>query len=219
QKFPMPTLWKFLLHYNYITEDPDAIKAVDITLKNMFFGGIYDHLGGGFARYSTDENWAVPHFEKMLYDNAQLVDVYSQAWLKTKDPIYKQVVYESLDFVARELTASNGAFYSSLDAQTDGEEGKYYVWTEAEIDRYLGKNSSLFKEYYNVETGGNWEDKKNVLQRKMTDNDFAKMKSIPVSDLKNKIAQGRKILIAERAKRTVPALDDKVLTSWNALMI
>lgn len=219
QKFPMPTLWKFLLHYNYITEDPDAIKAVDITLKNMFFGGIYDHLGGGFARYSTDENWAVPHFEKMLYDNAQLVDVYSQAWLKTKDPIYKQVVYESLDFVARELTAPNGAFYSSLDAQTDGEEGKYYVWTEAEIDRYLGKNSSLFKDYYNIEPNGNWEERKNVLQRSETDKEFAVKRSISVTELNNKIEESKKILFKEREKRTKPALDDKTLTSWNALMV
>lgn len=219
QKFPMPALWKFLLHYNYLTEDPDAIAAVDVTLKNMFFGGIYDHLGGGFARYSTDENWAVPHFEKMLYDNAQLVDVYSQAWQKSKNPLYKQVVYESLDFIARELTAPNGAFYSSLDAQTDGEEGKYYVWTAEEIDSYLGKNSSLFKEYYNIKPEGNWEEKKNILQRVMTDHDFAGKYSISVTELKNKLEQGKKILIKEREKRTAPALDDKVLTSWNALMI
>lgn len=215
----MPALWKYLLHYNYITGDPGAMEAVNVTLKNMFFGGLYDHLGGGFSRYSTDENWAVPHFEKMLYDNAQLADLYSQAWLKTKDPLYKQVVYESLDFVARELTAPNGAFYSSLDAQTDGEEGKFYVWTGAEVDKHLGKNASLFKEYYNIEPEGNWEEKKNVLQRKMNNNDFAKMKSISVSELKNTIEEGKKTLIAERGKRTKPALDDKVLTSWNALMI
>jgi uncharacterized protein len=219
QKFPMPVIWKYLLHYNYITNDTSSLEIVNTTLHNMFFGGIYDHLGGGFSRYSTDEKWSVPHFEKMLYDNAQLVELYSQAWQKTKNPLYKQVVYESLEFVERDLTAPNGAFYSSLDADTDGEEGKYYVWTAEEIEKYLGKNAALFKEYYNIESAGNWEDEKNILQRKQTDKQFAEEKSMSLKELKEKISKSKERLLTEREKRTAPALDDKVLTSWNALMI
>ncbi|WP_286760457.1 thioredoxin domain-containing protein [Salegentibacter sp. UBA1130] len=219
QKFPVPVLWKFLLHYNYLTDDPSALEAVDVTLENMAFGGIYDQLGGGFARYSTDEDWFAPHFEKMLYDNAQLIGLYSQAWQKTRNPLYKDVVYESLEFVERELTAKNGAFYSSLDADTDGEEGKFYVWTADEIDEHLGGDSSIFKAYYNVEENGNWEDEKNILHREKSDKAFAEEKSLSVKELKEILSEGKQKLLNERQKRTLPALDDKVLTSWNALMI
>ncbi|PRX45693.1 thioredoxin domain-containing protein [Salegentibacter salegens] len=219
QKFPVAGLWKFLLHYNYLTDDASALEAVNVTLENMAFGGLYDHLGGGFARYSTDEDWFVPHFEKMLYDNAQLIELYSQAWQKTRNPLYKQVVYESLDFVERELTAKNGAFFSSLDADTDGEEGKFYVWTADEIDTHLDGDSSIFKEYYNVEEDGNWEDEKNILHREKTDKAFIEEHSLSSKELKGILSDGKNKLLKERQKRTLPALDDKVLTSWNALMI
>lgn len=219
QKFPMPVLWKFLLHYNYISADNSALEAVTLTLDNMAFGGIYDHLGGGFARYTVDEDWFVPHFEKMLYDNGQLVELYSKAWQKTQDPLYKQVVYETLDFVERDLTASNGGFYSSLDADTEGEEGKYYVWTANEIDTSLGNEAFFFKEYYNVEQNGNWEQNQNILHRKKTDKEFAREKGISVNDLEKKLGKAKSKLLKLRQKRISPALDNKILTSWNALML
>lgn len=219
QKFPMPVLWEFLLHYNYISADKSALDAVTLTLDNMAFGGIYDHLGGGFARYTVDEDWFVPHFEKMLYDNGQLVELYSKAWQKTRDPLYKQVVYETLQFVERDLTAANGGFYSSLDADTEGEEGKYYVWTANEIETILGNEASLFKEYYNVEQEGNWEQNQNILHRKKTDKEFAGEKGISVRDLEKKLGKAKDKLLKVRHKRISPALDDKILTSWNALML
>lgn len=219
QKFPMPVIWKFLLNYNFISADKSALDAVTITLDNMAFGGIYDHLGGGFARYTVDENWFVPHFEKMLYDNGQLVELYSMAWQKTRNPLYKQVVYETLEFVERDLTAANGGFYSSLDADTEGEEGKYYVWAANEIDTSLGNEASLFKEYYNVEPNGNWEQNQNILHKKKTDKEFAGDKGISVSDLQKKLDLAKKKLFELRQKRVSPALDNKILTSWNALML
>ncbi len=195
EKFPLPALWNFLLHYNYLSDDDSALQAVDITLTNMASGGIYDQLGGGFSRYTVDEDWQIPHFEKMLYDNAQLISLYSQAWQKTKNPLYKQVVYESLEFVEKELTASNGAFYSSLDADTDGEEGKYYVWTADEIDAHLGEDSDLFKRYFNIEANGNWEENKNILYRDTSDKDFAEEESISIAELRNKISAGKHEII------------------------
>ena len=143
-KFPMPSVWEYLLHYNYLSNNEEALKAVTVTLDNMALGGIYDHLQGGFARYSTDANWHVPHFEKMLYDNAQLVNFYALAYQHTKEPLYKKVVYETLEFIEQELTSSEGAFYSSLDADSEGEEGKYYVWTKAEVDAALEKDPDYY---------------------------------------------------------------------------
>ncbi len=218
-KFPIPSLWEFALHYGYLTENEDALKAVTTILDNMAFGGIYDHVGGGFARYSTDADWHVPHFEKMLYDNAQLVSLYSHAWQLTKDPLYKKVVYETLEFVERELTSPEGGFYSSLDADSEGEEGKFYVWTSDEVEQELGQDAALFKEYYNITKSGNWEHGKNILFRKPGDEAIASKFKISAEELERRIGAGKDRLLKARARRIRPGLDDKILTSWNALVM
>jgi len=218
-KFPMPSNWEYLMQYYYLSQNSEALKAVTVTLDNMAYGGIYDHLGGGFARYSTDANWHVPHFEKMLYDNAQLVSLYSHAFQLTKNPLYEKMVYETLDFVNSELTSPDGGFYSSLDADSEGEEGKYYVWTKEEIENILEKDAPLFAEYYNVTKAGNWEHGKNILFKKETDEAIAKKYDLSIAVLKKKIADAKTKLLKVRSKRIKPGLDDKILTSWNALML
>jgi len=218
-KFPMPSNWEYLLHYTYLSKHEEALKAVTVTLENMAYGGIYDHLEGGFARYSTDADWHVPHFEKMLYDNSQLVSLYAHAFQQTKNPLYKKVIYETLAFVQHELTSPEGAFYSSLDADSEGEEGKYYVWKKEEIEKKLGADADVFSIYYNVTAAGNWEHDKNILLRREADEATAKKLGLSVSELKNKIDAGKAKLMKIREARVKPGLDDKVLSSWNALMI
>ncbi|MFZ1786309.1 MAG: thioredoxin domain-containing protein [Ferruginibacter sp.] len=218
-KFPMPSNWEYLLHYNYVSKNEEALTAVTVTLDNMALGGIYDQLEGGFARYSTDANWHVPHFEKMLYDNSQLVSLYAHAWQATKDPLYKKVVYETLAFVEHELTSPEGAFYSSLDADSEGEEGKYYVWTKAEVDQALGADAAVFSAYYNITEAGNWEHGNSILKRDDTDEAIAKKFSISVTELTDKIDAAKIKLMTIRDARVKPGLDDKVLSSWNAMML
>ena len=218
-KFPMPVGWEYLLQYYKLSHNENALKAVRTTLDHMAAGGIYDQLGGGFARYSTDADWHVPHFEKMLYDNAQLVSLYTHAWQLTKDPLYKQVVYQTLAFISKELTSLQGGFYSSLDADSQGEEGKYYVWTAAGIDSILGSDAPLFKAYYNITNSGNYEHGKNILFKTETDNVIDKKYNLSVIALQQKIAIEKEKVFAARTKRIRPGLDDKILTSWNALML
>ncbi len=219
-KFPMPNAYEFLLKYNWLTQDELSLKAILVSLNNMADGGIYDHLGGGFARYSTDDQWLAPHFEKMLYDNGQLVSVYAQAYQLTKDNKFKAVVEETIEFVERELMDRNGGFYSSLDADSEGEEGKFYVWSEEEIDNILGDKPEvdIFKKYYDVSKRGNWEHK--VILRKVDDiNELAKKKELNPETTWANLKVMRDKLLAERARRVRPGTDDKILTSWNALMI
>ncbi len=218
-KFPMPAVWEYLLYYHYLSKNEKALGAVTTTLNNMAMGGIYDHVGGGFARYSTDADWHVPHFEKMLYDNAQLVSLYAHAYQVTKDPLYKKVVYETLGFIETEMTSPEGAFYSSLDADSEGEEGKYYVWTKAEIEKALGKEAALFNDYYNVTIGGNWERGKNILFRNTLDEAIAAKYKVTKEQLKEKIDADKVTLSSVRSRRVRPNLDDKILTAWNALML
>ena len=223
-KFPMPNSLDFLVRYGYQFNDTAAENYLNTTLTKMAYGGIYDHIGGGFSRYAVDEKWHIPHFEKMLYDNAQLVSIYSKAYLTTKKEVYKQVVFETLNFIKEELTAKNGAFYSSLDADSkneagEKEEGAFYRWTAQELKSVLGNDFKLFKAYYNVNEYGFWEKNTFVLIRKQSKAAFAKAQKITVLFLNDKIDQWKKVVKEERNKRSKPNLDDKVLTSWNALMI
>ena len=219
-KFPMPNSYEFLMKYHWHTGNENAIETVKIGLDNMAKGGIYDQLGGGFARYSTDEFWLVPHFEKMLYDNGQLITVYADAYKITKNPLYKNVIEETLEFIQREMTSKEGGFYSSLDADSEGVEGKFYVWSASEIDSLIiDKNAAkLFKDYYDVSKKGNWEHT-NILNVKKEINEFAKNKKISVEDAIASINNSKSILMQERDTRIRPGLDDKVLTSWNSLMM
>ncbi len=223
-KFMMPNNYQFLLRYAHQTQDNELIEYVTNTLTKISYGGIYDHIGGGFSRYSTDDKWHVPHFEKMLYDNAQLVSLYSDAYLVSKDPWYKSVVYETLDFVSRELTNQEGAFYSSLDADSttdtgELEEGAFYVWKKEELKTLLGDDFILFSEYYNINDYGLWEKGNYVLIRKESSTEFCKKYEVTNQSLIKKIESWKKTLLAHREKRSQPRLDDKTLTSWNALML
>ena len=223
-KFPMPAQYSFLLRAGYQLDDKAIEKFVKLTLDKMAQGGIYDHINGGFARYSTDKKWHIPHFEKMLYDNAQLVSLYSDAYKLYHQPAYKQVVIQTLQFVENELTDSTGAFYSSLDADSNNaqghlEEGAYYVFTKAELQKAIAEDFPLFKEYYNINAYGLWEEGKYHLIKKMTDTDFVKQYNISLKDLQKKVTEWRKKLYKIRQQRPRPRLDDKTLTSWNALML
>jgi len=217
-KFPMPDIYKSLLTFYYHTNNKEALDAVKITLDKMALGGIYDQLGGGFARYSTDDKWIVPHFEKMLYDNAQLVSLYSHAYKVTGNRLYKKIVYETLISIERELTDNSGGFYSSLDADSEGEEGKFYVWEKKVIDKLLGKDSELFSDYYSVSSEGNWEGK-NILFISKEKNVLLEKYGMEAKEFDDKIEGMKNILLKERKKRVRPGLDDKILTSWNALML
>lgn len=218
-KFPMPIGQQYLLNYSFLSGNAEAKNAVLKTLDKMAEGGIYDQIGGGFARYSTDIYWKVPHFEKMLYDNGQLVTLYSQAYQLTKDPVYKEIVYQTLEFIARELTSEEGVFYSSLDADSDGEEGKFYVWSKAEFDDLAGETSGLLHDYYDIEADGNWEEGKNILYRNATLPVLAKAYNLSEQEVKKRIDKTNKRLLKARENRIRPGLDDKALTSWNALML
>ncbi|MFZ0282532.1 MAG: thioredoxin domain-containing protein [Bacteroidales bacterium] len=218
-KFPMPSNWEYLMHYYSISNNPDVLKAVTSTLDNMAKGGIYDQIGGGFSRYSTDDIWHIPHFEKMLYDNAQLVSLYSHAWQLTKNPSYKNVVFQTLDFIEREMTSPEGGFYSSLDADSEGEEGKFYVWTKEKVESVLEKEALLFLDYFDITESGNWESGKNVLHVQSSDIEISEKYNITIGEIKRRLEHDRVLMLKNRNKRIKPGIDDKILTSWNALML
>lgn len=217
-KFPMSYNYDYLMQDYFHTKDPKKLEAVTVTLDNMMMGGIYDQVGGGFARYSTDENWKVPHFEKMLYDNGQLVSTYSKAYALTKNEEYATVVKESIKWLQREMTDKSNGFYSSLDADSDGEEGLFYIWTNDELDQILGEDARLLKYYWSVGLNGNWEGK-NILYTTKTLENFANLNKMEVAELKRKIKAGKEKLLKARENRVRPGLDDKILVSWNALML
>jgi hypothetical protein len=185
----------------------------------MAWGGIYDQVGGGFARYSTDALWKAPHFEKMLYDNAQLVSLYSEAYRAKPDALYKQIVYETLAFINREHTAPSGAFYSAIDADSEGEEGRFYVWKKEELEELLGIDFPLFAACFSINEQGLWEHGNYILLRTQEFDAIAREFGISEAELQEKMATAKRILLEKRSKRVRPGLDDKSLCSWNALMV
>ncbi len=218
-KFPMPVNLDFLLYYGFMNSDEAVLDFVENTLLKMARGGIYDQVGGGFARYSVDEKWKVPHFEKMLYDNGQLISVYSKAYQHFKNEEFKTVVYETIAFVERELMDESGAFYSSLDADSEGEEGKFYVWKKEELQEILGDEFRLVEEYYNINGKGFWEHNNYILLRDISNVEFAEKHELSLHELHVKVGKWKYALLKARSKRVRPGLDDKTLTSWNALML
>jgi len=219
QKFMIPSNLSFLLDYAALTGDPQAKAHVKNTLDKMAQGGIYDQIGGGFYRYSTDANWKIPHFEKMLYDNAQVLSLYSKAYSVFKDPAYKDVVWETIDFLEREMKDIGGGYHAALDADSEGEEGKFYVWNEEELKSVLGDDFELFSSYYNIEKEAAWEDSKYVLHSIMDDKAFVKEHAADYNALSSAKSRWSKKLLAARDKRIRPRSDDKIITSWNALLI
>ena len=223
-KFMMPNNYHYLMRYAVQNKDSDLLDYVTMTLDQIAYGGVYDHIGGGFARYSTDEKWHVPHFEKMLYDNAQLISLYSDAYSITHKALYKEVVEETLAFIAREMTAPKGAFYSSLDADSlteegELEEGAYYEYTKEDLTLLLKDDFLLFQDYYNINSFGKWENQNYVLIRDKADSEILNDFSITSETLRNKKKAWKQLLLEYRNKRSKPRLDDKTLTSWNALML
>ncbi len=211
-KFPQAPLLKLFWRAWHASGQARYRDAVLVTLARMCEGGIYDHLGGGFARYSTDAVWLVPHFEKMLYDNAQLLELLAAAWQATREPLFAQRARETVGWVLREMVAEGGGFAATLDADSEGHEGRFYVWSEAEIDGLLGADAALFKSAYGVSAEGNWEGS-NILNR-------SGGKATPLDDGDEAtLARCRELLLAARALRVRPGWDDKVLADWNGLMI
>jgi hypothetical protein len=211
-------LLDFLLREHLRSGHQQALDMVRTTLQHMARGGIYDHLGGGFARYSTDNDWLVPHFEKMLYDNAQLARIYLRAWQVTGDESFRRVVEQTLDYVVREMRHEDGGFYSSLDADSEGVEGKFYVWSAAEIRAVLGAEAELFMQVYDVSDSGNWEGA-NILNLKRSLNEVAGERGETEERLESRLSACRQRLLQVRSARVWPGLDDKVLASWNGLML
>ncbi len=218
-KFPMPSIYAFLLRYYHSTKNIEALRHATLTLDKMAMGGLYDQIGGGFARYSTDVEWFAPHFEKMLYDNGQLLSLYVEAYQITKEESYKTIIYETIGWLEREMTSKEGGFYSSLDADSEGEEGKFYVWYEPDLRKLLGQDADLFIDYYNVNPAGNWEHINNILIKSFSDEAFVKKHQQELSSFREKVSGWKELLLKERDKRIRPGLDDKILASWNGLML
>ncbi|QHS61432.1 thioredoxin domain-containing protein [Chitinophaga agri] len=217
-KFPGTFNIQYLLRYHHSFNEPKALEQALLSLDKMIQGGIYDQLGGGFARYSTDAKWLAPHFEKMLYDNALLIDVLSEAYQLTGNELYAKTIADTLGFVEREMTDAGGAFYSALDADSEGVEGKFYTWSKSEIEEILGSDAALFCAFYDVSEEGNWEET-NILWITKQAAVFAAENNITEEALERVLAISREKLMVVRAKRIRPGLDDKIILGWNALMV
>ncbi len=218
-KFPMPGIWKFLLYGNSFLKDKEVKIYLENTLDKMAKGGIYDQIGGGFARYSVDEQWFAPHFEKMLYDNGQLISLYADAYKTYPKKLYKDVVYDTIRFVERELRHENGGFYSAFDADSEGKEGEFYVWQSDELKQILGSDYETFAEYYQVKEDGNWEGDKNILHLDSNKAEIVKKMDLDESGFDRKVEEWKGMLLTVRNQRIKPGLDNKVLSGWNGLML
>ena len=217
-KFPQPMTPEFMLRYHQHGFNPRALEMVQLTLQKMAYGGIYDQVGGGFHRYSTDAYWLVPHFEKMLYDNALLARLYLHAWQITSNPLYRRITEETLDYVLREMTDTTGGFYSAQDADSEGVEGKFFVWTPDELRAALGPDAELVMGYYGVTDRGNFEGA-NILNVPKHPEDYADERGVSEGELSEAVQRARATLLEIRERRIHPLLDDKVLTGWNGLML
>ena len=223
-KFMMPNNYKFILRYGHHENKQDLLDFVNLTLTKMAFGGLFDTVDGGFSRYSVDMKWHVPHFEKMLYDNGQLISLYADAYKLTQNPLYKEVIEKTLQFVSRELINNENGFYCALDADSldqNGhlEEGAFYVWNQSNLEKIINEDFHLFSQVFNVNEFGYWENNNYVLIQNQDLETIAKTNKIKLSALQNKKKNWEKLLFNEREKRSKPRLDDKSLTSWNALML
>lgn len=220
-KFVMPSIWQFLLKHHAInpTANKQSLEMVELTLNKIYQGGIYDQLGGGFSRYSVDGEWFAPHFEKMLYDNAQLLSLYSEAYSTTKNADYKKVVYETVGWLKREMIHQEGGLFSALDADSEGIEGKFYTWTFDEWMDALGDNSNVLLAYFNATKEGNWGHGRNILIRNENNARFMSHYNINKHELDILVEQGKQKLMDARSKRIRPELDDKIICSWNAMTV
>ncbi|MFY0599035.1 MAG: thioredoxin domain-containing protein [Cyclobacteriaceae bacterium] len=217
-KFPMPAVWQYLAAYSHTFDDRRIEDHLLFTLDKIEQGGIYDQLGGGFSRYSVDGQWHVPHFEKMLYDNGQLMSLYANAFKVSGKKEYKRVMIESAEWLKREMMDDSGGFYSALDADSEGVEGKFYVWSHDEIVQLAGENTEIISDYYDVSKHGNWEET-NVLRRLTDDNTFAKKWKLTENELEKKISRFKKAALDKRSERIRPGLDSKVISGWNGLAL
>jgi uncharacterized protein YyaL (SSP411 family) len=217
-KFPLPSNYLFLIRYAVLENDQELLTHVKLTLNKMAWGGIYDQLHGGFSRYSTDIIWKLPHFEKMLYDNAQLVSLYCEAFRLTGDVFYKQIAEETLLFVELNWWEEEGYFYSAYDADSDGEEGKFYVWNEEDLKEILKDDYQLFSKYYEINHKGYWENGNYILMKSENQFQLLTESGISKNELELKISHCKDLLKQEAKSRIMPGLDDKCITSWNALM-
>jgi len=218
-KFPLPNNLIFLLRYFHHSKNSELEKYIRLSLDKMAAGGIYDQVGGGFSRYSVDDAWHIPHFEKMLYDNAQLISLYTEGYQLFKNNDYLSIAEDSANFVLLEMTSPEGLFYSALDADSDGEEGNFYVWTKQEFDKTLAGKASLMGGYFGIQKEALWEDEKNVLVTRTSVEDFTRQKQLGLAEFNKMLKETKNLLYKRRSDRTRPGLDDKCLTSWNALMI
>ncbi|MFC6100910.1 thioredoxin domain-containing protein [Olivibacter domesticus] len=219
-KFPLPNNWLFFLRYGHLAKDQAILDHTHFTLKSMASGGIYDHIGGGFARYAVDAYWHVPHFEKMLYDNAQLVSLYAEAYNHKADPVYKRVVLGTLEWVSREMTSVDGAFYCALDADSEGVEGKFYTFQIEEIKEVLQEDAALFINYFSLTSSGNWEEEgTNILKTAIDADKLAEKAGFDAKEWEKYLEEIKGKLLSYRSRRVRPGLDNKILTAWNAMML
>lgn len=218
-KFPLPNNYAFLMRYALAEKNEDVMQHVVHTLKMMAYGGIYDQVGGGFARYSVDQYWKVPHFEKMLYDNAQLIGLYAEAYALFDEKVFAETAHETITFCKRELLAPEGGWYSALDADSEGVEGKFYIWKIEELKDVLGGDFEIAQDYYNVNAEGYWEDDNYILLRQTDDDIFARKHELDLNTWTEKRERIKERLLERRNGRTRPGTDDKILLSWNAMMV